>query len=217
MEAVVSCQVYNQLMTEYQELQTAYHNLEAKCEEYSLKIDQSGQNKCERCDLTHEDMHHEIDKLKIKNAELAEKVAAHETTINKQQVTINRQQVTINKLERRLDDRDDKDHFKKLLIAIQDINRLKRLETKLNSKDAVTLARTSRVGECHYIEDGFSDGIRDDCIAILLDKLKNMSHGVRKMFDVRYPNIVDAVVREIISSGVKNSGANDFFISVWWD
>lgn len=94
-----------------------------------------------------------IEELKKENAELKQKIKELEEHIKKQDVTIQNQNERITNLEDTVAILKNKNMYKKYLMAIQDLNEIEQLETKLNkvSKNLVKL-RKNRISECHYMD-----------------------------------------------------------------
>jgi hypothetical protein len=109
--------------------------------------------------------------------------------------------------------------FKKLIVAIQDLNRLEKLEIKIDPKYIKSLQklRDNRNFVNHYIYDGCTNDEINDKIAVLIEKIKNMPMDIKKMFDIYYPNVIKAITDEISRYNLKNSHAFDLDIDLWWD
>ena len=79
----------------------------------------------------------------------------------------------------------------KYIIAIQDLNRLEKLETKVNSVIRLELEdlRNDRVSDCHYLDDNYVNEYFDRR-TILYERLVNIPIEVKNEFDILYPNVI---------------------------
>ena len=107
--------------------------------------------------------------------------------------------------------------FEKYIIAIQDLNRAEKLETKISSWKVLGYLRDDRIDDCHYLNDKDSSILYNDKRQIMEEKVKNMPPNVRKMFDKKYPNLLNDISPHIVSSVVNVSKHNREDIEEWWD
>jgi len=83
--------------------------------------------------------------------------------------------------------------FNKYTKAIQDVNRLEQFEKHLNNPKYMIQLREDRVDECHYINDNDTSDEQKKKMNILYEKINNMSNEVKKMFNRRYPNLINNI------------------------
>lgn len=167
-----------------------------------------------------------MDNLKRENKELKMRLDALEEMVAK----FNGDQERVHLLEKqnyelvtKLDRIENDKLYGKYIVAIQDLNRKKRLEVHLDGQDLENLQnlRKRRVMECHYLNDEYDDKMYER-IAVMYNKIMSMPSNIRKMFDSQYPNLINVVismiemmgpVKAIVGSGIKNKNVDVF----WWD
>lgn len=148
-----------------------------------------------------------------------EKIKEQDEKIKEQGIIIKEQTITINKLNKRLDDKENKELFKKYLIAIQDINSNDYIETKINlqSKQNLINLKKHRITDCHYLDNTFSQTEIDDRRSVFLDKVKNIPNEIKQMFDVRYPNLLTDIEQFIAPNPTNPSQQVIDDIELWWE
>jgi hypothetical protein len=126
-----------------------------------------------------------IDELKKENETLKK-----ELTLLKEH--IKKQDDAIEKLNKKMEEKENKELFNKFIIAIQDINNIDYLETKINlqSKQSLKNLKRQRINECHYLDNSYLQTEIDDRRTILLDKIKNMPQIIKNMFNNKFPNLL---------------------------
>ena len=170
-------------------------------------------------ELTIEELKKENEMLKEELIKLKEHIAKQDDKIKEQDDKIKEQYITITKLNKRLDDRDNKELFKKYLIAIQDINRNDYIETKINTQSKQTLInlKKNRISECHYLDNTYSQSEIDDRRTIFLNKIKNIPNEIKQLFDIRYPNLLDDIEQFIAPNPTNPSQQTIDDIELWWE
>ena len=83
--------------------------------------------------------------------------------------------------------------FNKYTKAIQYVNRLEQFEKQLNNPKYMIQLREDRVDDCHYINDNDTQDEQKKKMNILYEKINNMSNEVKKMFNRRYPNLINNI------------------------
>ena len=105
------------------------------------------------------------------------------------------------------------------MMAIQDINSLDYIETKINSQSKQNLIKlkNNRISECHYLDNTYSQTEINDRRSILLDKIKNMSNEIKQMFDARYPNLLTDIEQFIAPNPTTPTQQVIDDIELWWE
>lgn len=123
------------------------------------------------------------------------------------------------KLHSRLDRIEARHMYNRFVIAIQDINRLDKLETLLPASDSNTLKKLkdNRISDCHFLDDSDSTALKNDKRTVLFDKIQTMSEDVVKMFNKNYPNLLSSVIPYI--APIKTTPSDDVVVEVeeWLD
>jgi uncharacterized coiled-coil DUF342 family protein len=167
-----------------------------------------------------------IDELKNENKMLKEEltllkehIKKQDEKIKEQDEKIKEQDKTITKLTKKIDDKENKELFKKYIMAIQDINSLDYIETKINSQSKQNLIKlkNNRISECHYLDNTYSQTEINDRRSILLDKIKNMSNEIKQMFDARYPNLLTDIEQFIAPNPTTPIQQVIDDIELWWE
>lgn len=171
--------------------------------------------------------------LKLKISELYRKEESYKDTIRTNELTIQqlkeenqmlRQKIsdlenTIVKLETKINQFEEKEQYNKFMIAIQDINRLEQIETKLSGNDKKNLIRLrkSRVSECHYIEEDDDEDDKNDRRTVLYERIQNMSPQVRRRFNNMFPGLLDVLMTYIVQ--IKTQPSEDSLKDIldWWE
>ena len=112
-----------------------------------------------------------------------------------------------------------KETFNKYIIALQDINRIDKLETILQNKDKKNMEklRKNRITDCHYLDDTDSTSLVEDKRTVLLDKMKGMSTSVEKLFNKKYPGLVKNIMGYIAPKITTPTQSILDDINDWWD
>lgn len=98
----------------------------------------------------------------------------------------------IKRLEKRLDDYDDKEMIRKFSIAIQDYNSRYSIEkiARQDVKNSLVRLRENRNGDCHYCEQLVSDEETNGKFYVLSDRIHNMMPYLRDKFNKKYPKLL---------------------------
>lgn len=113
----------------------------------------------------------------------------------------------------------EKEQYHKFVIAIQDVNHLEQIESKLSGNDKKNLIRLkkSRVSECHYIDEDDDDNDKNDRRTVLYERIQTMSQHVRQKFDKMFPNLLDALMIHIVQTKTQPSDESLKDILEWWE
>ena len=129
----------------------------------------------------------EVEQLQKENAELKEKIRIMEEQIEKQNIEITRQNNEIGRLNNdvellktKLNNSNIIKIKTKILVAIQDINSMDKLDTETSNqfpqeiKNKLKSIKKKRVNECHYIDNTDKAGLKQYKKTKLYEKLKQM-------------------------------------------
>jgi chromosome segregation ATPase len=150
----------------------------------------------------------QIDILNIKNTEHEKeyknlKTEHEDLKINHENLKTEHTNLKIdhNDLKNEIQNMKNNKTFDKFIIAIQDLNRLELLETKVSNstKDILQELRDDRIDDCHYINDNDTQQRKDDKRNILYDEIKSMPQSIKDMFDTEYPNLLNDIESFIIN------------------
>jgi hypothetical protein len=171
--------------------------------------------------------------LRNRLTELYRNEEKHKEIIRQNEVTIQqlrdenqmlRQKITeleniIVKLDTKINLMEEKEQFNKYVVAIQDVNRLEQIETKLSGNDKKNLIklRRSRVTECHYIEEDYDEDEIKDRRTVLYERLQNMSPEVRSRFERMFPGLLKSIMGYIIQTKTQPSEDSMKYILDWWE
>jgi chromosome segregation ATPase len=159
----------------------------------------------------------EIEMLRKENQELREKIKILENKIANQDNEIIKQQKEIDDLKKENENRNNKDLLKKIIIGIQDLNALERLETKVSDPTELMNLHNDRIDECHYINSNYTQQEKDVRINILIDNINTIPNDVLNKFDMLYPNLLSVLKPHLIK---KNINYNQRLIdraNNWWN
>ena len=142
-----------------------------------------------------------ISSLEHTNASLLLKISSLEDTNASLLNQINILSISIQQHEQTLKMIVDKEEYKKIVIAIQDMNRELELEKSFKNPKLLRNLRRERVQASHYIisnniskEDDDTPEEKQYKIDILLQKLSTMSQTVRDQFDENHPRLIDMIL-----------------------
>lgn len=121
--------------------------------------------------------------------------------------TIKEENNILNALIKRIDDKENKELFKKYLIAIQDIYRFDKLESYfiIHSKDYFINFNKIGLYGSRYVDNIFSQTEIDDRRSVFLDKVKNIPNEIKQMFDIRHPNLLTDIEQFIAPNPINPS------------
>jgi len=118
---------------------------------------------------------------------------------------------------------ENKQIYEKYIVAIQDINRLYKLESVLKNDGDIVASkrlkhlRQDRVGSFHYIYEN-EDTVDETQykINLLHKKLISIPEDIKTIFDTEYENLIDIVIDRINTQSVKIDDDDKDFINKWW-
>jgi uncharacterized coiled-coil protein SlyX len=181
------------------ELNKQINSLIEENEKLKNMLSKLEQHICDQ-DLTIEKLNNKVDELKKDNTEL---------------------KINNVDLNDRLKKIEEKSIFDKYLIAIQDVNRYDLLETKIknvNTVKSLKKLREKRIKECHYINEKEDDIImKNDKKTVLYNEMNNMPIGVKKMFEKKFPGVVNDVMTYIKINITTPSKDNLEEIEEYWE
>lgn len=164
----------------------------------------------------------------MQNKLLQEEIDILKAETNARDKIISSLEITVGKHEKQLAKKEAQQQYYKLLIAIQDLNALKKLETALlTTTPELSLLHNERITELHYI---YTQGCKTDTSPVIDYKLYQLTQRIANMHvDVvaRFKNKnYDVLVSEIHAYLVSlaltdNSGAVGTGVvqdvDDWWD
>jgi chromosome segregation ATPase len=112
--------------------------------------------------------------------------------------------------------RNNKDLLKKIIIGIQDLNALEKLETKVADSYELMNLRNDRVDDCHYINSNYSQLEKDIRINILIDNINNASENIINKFDTLYPNLLNELKPFLIKKDINYNQRIFDRANNWW-
>lgn len=107
--------------------------------------------------------------------------------------------------------------FNKYVMAFQDLNRVLKLETILNSKQTLRKPRKNRVSECHYLDEEDEKTEQDEKIYVLYQKICNIPEQIKNIFDKRYPDIIKEIVSVMPNIKIEMTKETEEEINMWWN
>lgn len=160
---------------------------------------------------TIEELRNENKLLKLKIQELETKIILQENKIKHLEDHITKQYIKIELLE-------NKEIYKKYIIAIQDLNKIEGLESKLYhiSKTLIKL-RKHRVSECHYLNEDDDEWFIVDRKSVLYDKLINIPDKIKQKINKLFPNVIENVIDYIKPAKIVVSYESLEEINTWWN
>lgn len=93
---------------------------------------------------------------------------------------------------------ENKNMYDKIIIAIQDVNRLYKLSHVIPDLKQLN---TYRISECHYINDNDTQSEVNDKLIMLSDVLQNIPSGVLNLFNTTFPTVINAIIPHINNVG----------------
>ena len=131
---------------------------------------------------------------------------------------LNEQETQINKLNKRLDDKESTELFKKYLVAIQDINHEDLLENKLNpvSKQNLIKLKKNRISDCHYLDNNYTVIEMNERRTFFLDKIQNIPADIKTKFDKMYPKLLEDIEKYIAPRPIILTQQTIDEINLWW-
>ena len=112
--------------------------------------------------------------------------------------------------------RNNKDLLKKIIIGIQDLNALEKLETKVADSYELMNLRNDRIDDCHYINSNYSQLEKDIRINILIDNINNASENIINKFDTLYPNLLNELKPFLIKKDINYNQRIFDRANNWW-
>jgi len=179
----------------------------------------------------------ELEILRKENQELRDKIKMLEEKITNQDKNINEltenianKDIRINILEKdnkilKLDikelkedniNRNNKDMLKKIIIGIQDLNALEKLETKVSDSYELMNLRNDKIDECHYINSNYSQLEKDIRINILIDNINSASENILNKFNNLYPNLLNELKPFLIKKDINHNQRIFDRANNWW-
>ena len=203
-----------------------YHDLIISIDKYQNEIarltnnNQILLNLISNKDKTIEELREENNVLKIKLETLEKQISNLNKKDTEKEIKINElnnKNIKVEKeynelkikheiLEKKFNDKENKNTFNKFIIAIQDLNRLEKIETKVDGNLKIQLKnlRNKRVGDCHYLND--TDKLYEENFkrVILFDEIELMPDEIKNMFEKKYPNLLNDIKPFIIKDMYQN-------------
>jgi chromosome segregation ATPase len=146
-------------------------------------------------------------------------------TKNELGITKNELETTKNDLElvkNKLKNTDKMKNYKKIIIGIQDLNSLEKLESKLNVPNELSNLKNERINTCHFINSNYSQLEKDLRINFLIDKINNIDSDVLDMFNNIYPNLINDLKPFLVKKTLSNFCPTKdkqllIKINTWWE
>ena len=168
---------------------------------------------------TIEELREENKKLKIEIEQLKKQLKEQEIKLEEQTLKLKKQETLIDKLNKRLDDKESVELFKKFSIAIQDINHDDSLENKLNyqSKQNLIKLKKNRISNCHYLDSDYTISEKNERRTFFLDKVKNIPQEIKAKFDKMYPKLLENIEKYIAPQPAILTQQMTDEINLWWE
>ncbi|ARF08499.1 hypothetical protein Catovirus_1_549 [Catovirus CTV1] len=145
-----------------------------------------------------------IEILQKENKELKEKLSEME--------------LKYNQIKNTLDDMLIKEKYNKMLIAIQDLNKLESLElNEPKLKQNLKRLRNICVSECHYLVDDDDEILLGYKRKVLYEKLVNMDNGVKHKMNSKFPGLIDDIKPLIECNDDQIPQEELEYINEWWE
>lgn len=173
-----------------------------------------------------------INELIEENLNLKEQILRLNEHVDKQDKIIEEQKIEIkdlrdeivvikkesNEMSTRISNLESKDLYNKYIIAIQDLNRINSLETKIGTSSHLLIKlRKNRVSECHYLDDSDDVPTINEKINVLNERLNKMPHDVTLMMNKKYPHLVPKILPFAVKTTSTLSKSEIYEINEWWD
>lgn len=155
----------------------------------------------------------EIEVLKQENEVLRNRINELENKVHEQDAKIKLIETQLLNIEMR-------EQKKKIIIAIQDLNSLDKLEHKLGQYNhSIHMLRENRTTECHYIKIDDSDEIKNYKKLLLLDKLNNLDKLLINKIDGKHKGFINKIkcyieMQNITYQNIDEDTKDD--INSWW-
>lgn len=152
-----------------------------------------------------------IQELRKENDELKQKIKALESKMEKLE-----NKITI--LEQESNKTKSKQRINKYIIAINDFNRIMRMETKVSNsvRDSFYELRMNRIEISHYFDDLDDINFFNAKKKIFFNKIQDMSDEDKKMFNELYPEILDTTIEFNDDPGISVSTKLCSIAEKWW-
>jgi septal ring factor EnvC (AmiA/AmiB activator) len=143
----------------------------------------------------------EEQKIRIDNLEKELTETKKELTETKKELTETKKELTETKKElmdvkMKIEVKEENEYLHKMILAIQDINRIYELENNIKGGKKLLKLRKYRNKECHYIDENDEPYIQNRKIQYLLYILSNIKESIK----VRFENICDnGIIKRIIN------------------
>jgi chromosome segregation ATPase len=155
--------------------------------------------------INNQDVH--IEELTVKYDELT--VKHEELTIKHEELTVKHEKLTVkhdeltekyNDLSNKFINMENKKVFDNFIIAIQDLNSVDELEkkVKISTRKQLIKLKNKRINSCHYLDNREDEDTKNDKRTILENEISNMPSEIKKLFDIKYPNLLEDIVGCII-------------------
>ncbi|ATZ81106.1 hypothetical protein BMW23_1062 [Bodo saltans virus] len=151
-----------------------------------------------------------IEKLLNENILLNDKISSLEIQNIKLTTELNDLKKNHNDLSNKFINMENKKVFDNFVVAIQDLNSLDELEKKVNivTKKELVKLKNKRISNCHYLDHRDDEDVKNDKRTILEYEINNMPSDIKKLFDMKYPNLLGEITKYIIIK--KTSPTIDF-------
>lgn len=113
-------------------------------------------------------------------------------------------ELEISKLQHGYDKLIAKDEFEKILVAIQDLNSLYRLEKVFKELENL---RDTRVSAFHYIRDGENEPLKHYKAREVVSRLQKMSQGCKLLFKKNFGSSFLSDLNKVLTDNVKPQAA----------
>lgn len=190
-------------------------------------------------DLTIKELREENNLLKEELKKLKEKIESQDETIKSQNEKIKSQDEKIKSQNEKITSMEEiikdltkinksnneKKFFYNLITALQDVNNLYKLETKIPT---LKILRRNRIDINHYINNYFDDIEINLYINILIEKIENANIDFINMFNYKYPNLLNDIKPELKKTeiNIEKVEDQDFKLKIksiiedanyWWE
>lgn len=202
-------------LSEHNKLVALYQNLERERDEIRDKY-------TKKLELSTEKYEKDINDLKNQLVKKDEEISSLKTKILELELNLEEKGRQIDKLKDDVEYLKDKDEINKFRIAIQDLNASDKLEQNMISQRRILRRlRNTRNELFHCILDDDASDVKDYKKKLILDKLKNCSQPIKKLFSQKYnPDLLVDIIKylETLPLNFKSLSQDDKETADdWWD
>lgn len=131
----------------------------------------------------------EIEELQSQNGELKQIIMEQKNRIEHLEKELSETKKELSEIKDSIKIKEDKEEINKIILAIQDMNRIYELEKNINGGKNLSRLRNQRNKDCHYIDE-YRDNklLQIKKTEYVLYKISSISESIRIQFEKRYGN-----------------------------